>query len=125
MITILESYFYRTVGDMQEGFMNNMSDDQIDQEIKSFQRYAQALGINRSRYDDLIVYSDTADDYIPEYGDVNNSEVLKRISNNAKLIKMFDIEFVAEKTNNGYFYYFRTEDDCENYLKRYDDYREQ
>lgn len=47
-----------TVGDMLEGFTDNMSEEQIDKELKLFRKVAKELGMKKDNYDTMGVLID-------------------------------------------------------------------
>lgn len=55
-----------TVGDMLEGFIDNMSEEQIDEELKLFQKIAKELKIGKKDYAGMGVLID--EDHLVEPG---------------------------------------------------------
>ncbi len=87
-----------SVGDMLEGFVDNMSDKQLDEEIKLFQAIARGLKISRNNYAELGVIIDK--DYL-----ISN-EVLDQLES----VVGYKPYREKNKQSGFIFLYFETED---------------
>lgn len=90
-----------TVNDMVEGFVDNMPQKQIDEELRFFGKIARKLMLTRNHYGELGVVID-------EDWSVSENEI-------AAMAGIFDYEPYTEKNKpSGYqFIYFRSLDDAE------------
>lgn len=109
-----------TVEEMMSGFVDNMSDDQIDREIKLFKRYASILGTKA--YEKLVVLN-VEDNYLfhPDsvdlYGEtveVGNRNVSARYYEEANMI--FEINKIAGSE----MLFFKDIQSANDYLSKYD-----
>lgn len=106
--------------EMIDGFMGNMSDEQIDKEIKSMERFARLL--KEKNFANIYVLIDYNREYDIEWLDKSLYEVLKK-SGDWKLINVFadsDIKFIREDYNGNLYYYFKGEQDLNEYVEFYD-----
>lgn len=124
-----------TTGDMIYGFMDNMSDEQIDQEIKLFRRYARMLGAKD--YTNLIVLIDDDQQYDPYYinSEYNRYIVNVKSGDGWELIDAFEkfghydptgLLMIREQREGTWniFYFFKNEYDLNKYVEYYDYVRE-
>lgn len=124
-----------TTGDMIYGFMDNMSDEQIDQEIKLFKRYARMLGADD--YTNLTVLIDNDQQYDPYYinSEYNRYIVNVKSGDGWELIDAFEkfghydpagLLMIREQKEGTWniFYFFKNEYDLNKYVEYYDYVRE-
>jgi len=111
-----ESYDLMTVDDMMDGYINNMSDEQIDSEIRIMNIYARELGIRNSS--DLVVCSD---DDGALFDIVYKFDFYKTINTKdnrykAYAFKFNDFSFIYETVDGNGLLYFKNEDEANSIL---------
>lgn len=107
--------YYLTADDVIANSIDNMSDEDIDRDLRLFKRIAQRLGIRN--YNDLIVVPGE-EDYNPEYYAQPLGIFSANLYKNDDSIKVwsFDgVDFVAEELNGTLYLYFRDENTASKY----------
>lgn len=111
----------RYMSDMLDDLMANMSEDQLDADLKLFARIARKLHVRNM--DDLVVMLDRNNEYDPQY---YMTEVGQKIGpvykgkEGAVEYEMFGAHFVAENTPTGLFLYFPDETSGRKYVNAVD-----
>ena len=111
----------RYMSDMLDDLMANMSEDQLDSDLKLFARIARKLRVRNM--DDLVVMLDRNNEYDPQY---YMTEVGQKIGpvykgkENAVEYEMFGAHLVAENTPTGLFLYFPDETSGRKYVNAVD-----
>lgn len=107
--------YYLTAEDILASGMDNMSDEDIDRDLKLFKRVAQKLGVRS--YNDLIVVPGE-DDYNPDYYAQSlgiSSTNLYKNNDSIKVWSVDGIDFVAEELNGTLYLYFKDETTASKY----------
>ena len=99
---------YMTVQDMLAGLVDNVSDAQIDDEIKRFRKFARTLGVKN--YDEMIVL--VSDEFDPAFIFDNYEDMSTK---NEKVRYFTDENMICEYANGNYYIYFATEDVCKKF----------
>jgi len=102
-----DNYYITTVDDMLSGMIGNMYDDELDDELKLFSRYARQLKVKD--YSKLIVLIDSTG----EFYDVTYHCEPERICT------VVDTPFVYDERNGNTFFYFKTESDCYDFIDKH------
>lgn len=111
----------RYMSDMLDDLMANVSEDQLDSDLKLFARIARKLRVRNM--DDLVVMLDRNNEYDPQY---YMTEVGQKIGpiykgmEGAVEYEMFGAHFVAENTPTGLFLYFPDETSGRKYVNAVD-----
>lgn len=105
-----------TVGEMMAGFIDNMPDDQINKEIRLFNRYARLL--NCPHYEDMIVFVDEDYIFIPENRTNTFGEIIDIPNSDITATYYKDLNVVSEqnKVAGNYFLFFKDLDSALGYL---------
>ena len=122
MVTEMSSYT-RTIGEILEGEINNMSDAEIDRDLKLFAKIGRLFKMKH--YDDIICL--ISDDYDPKWIESETND-FENLGKNVYVV--FGITMYREELNGNIYLYFKNEDECEKYCTEYDnvmynDYNEQ
>lgn len=97
---ILYDYYVTNVGDMLSGYIDNMSDEDIDKDLKLFTKFAKALGVKN--YDRMVVLiDDQGQFYITELNSVN----------------LDTVPYMKDTQNGIDYYFFKSEDDCRKFIE--------
>ena len=105
----MTSVDFKTVEDLLSGAMDNMSSEQLDDEIRLFKKIGKTLSVND--YDKVVVYFDDGE-YNPEY--VLSDGV--PFKHNDRVLKYYkSANLISELWNGNYFLYFKTEEDLKKY----------
>ena len=122
--TVSEDWAHKDVrymSDMLDDLMANMSEDQLDDDLKLFARIARKLRVRNM--DDLVVMLDRNNEYDPQY---YMTEVGQKIGpvykgkEDAVEYEMFGAHLVAENTPTGLFLYFPDETSGRKYVNAVD-----
>lgn len=111
----------RYMSDMLDDLMANVSEDQLDSDLKLFARIARKLRVRNM--DDLVVMLDRNNEYDPQY---YMTEVGQKIGpvykgkEDAVEYEMFGAHLVAENTPTGLFLYFPDETSGRKYVNAVD-----
>ena len=111
----------RYMSDMLGDLMGNMSEDQLDTDLKLFARIARKLRVRNM--DDLVVMLDRNNEYDPQY---YMTEIGQKIGpvykgkEDAVEYEMFGAHLVAENTPTGLFLYFPDETSGRKYVTAVD-----
>ena len=111
----------RYMSDMLGDLMGNMSEDQLDADLKLFARIARKLRVRNM--DDLVVMLDRNNEYDPQY---YMTEIGQKIGpvykgkEDAVEYEMFGAHLVAENTPTGLFLYFPDETSGRKYVTAVD-----
>lgn len=106
-----------TVGDLISGLEGNMSDEDIDSDLRLFNKIARELKVKNA--DDVILVVDESGEYDPEnYLTENNNQFLGNITKDETVrIYMIDnIKMIAENKGGGVFLYFVDDQNAANYV---------
>lgn len=96
---ILYDYYVTDVGDMLSGYIDNMSDEEIDRDLKLFTKFAKALGVKN--YDDMVVLVDgDGQFYITDINEVT----------------LDTVPYMKDTQNGIDFYFFQNEDACRQFI---------
>lgn len=113
-----EDYFLQSLEDIESGMINNLDNDLIDDELRTFDRIKRILHSNSS---DVIRLQDTWDIYSPSsfgqrfFDDVKDTKV-------GKLWTLDDIQIIEDKDPTFSTYlYFKDESTANDYIKRVDE----
>jgi hypothetical protein len=101
---------------MMEGFIDNMPEDQINKEIRLFNRYARLL--NCPNYEDMIVFVDEDFIFIPENRTNTFGEIIDIPNPDVTVTYYKDLNVVSEqnKVAGNYFLFFKDLDSALGYL---------
>jgi hypothetical protein len=99
-----------------EGFIGNMSEEQLDKEIRLFSKYAQLL--NCPHYEDMIVFVDEDYLFIPENRTNAFGEIINIPNPNVVASYYKDLNVISEqnKIAGSYFLFFKDLDSALRYL---------
>ena len=99
-----------TIADLLEAMHDNISEEQMDEELKLFKKIARIFDMKV--YDEIIVCVDDGE-YNPQYV-LSDGQPVQNMSN----IKYYpEAKLVCEARNGLLYLYFATEESCKNYFK--------
>lgn len=97
--------------DVVEGMMNNASEEQIDADLRLFNKIAQNLGLKKP--EDIVIYVDEEGLYNPVYYAESSTKINAIITK----FEIGPISLIAEIRNGNVWCYFATEDDANSYIR--------
>lgn len=109
-----DEYSFTTYGDILSGDIGNMSEEQLDQELKFFKRKAKALGLRRP--EDLVIYIDEEDEFAPDW----EYREEKVVDKNSKLYDADGIKVIYEIINGRSFLYFNSKENAKEYFSKFE-----
>lgn len=112
-----ESFDKTTVEDMIEGSVGNMSEDEIDRDLKTFNRIKRAFKMRR--IEDIFVVVSDGEEAPQHYDDYFNWDIIPLTKDGLVRYISEDnkIDMITEKVNNNYYLYFKYESEANRYLK--------
>ena len=109
-----DEYSFTTYEDILSGDIGNMSEEQLDQELKFFKRKAKALGLRRP--EDLVIYIDEEDEFAPDW----EYREEKVVDKNSKLYDADGIKVIYEIINGRSFLYFDSMKNAKEYFSKFE-----
>ena len=109
-----DEYSFTTYEDILSGDIGNMSEEQLDQELKFFKRKAKALGLRRP--EDLVIYIDEEDEFAPDW----EYREEKVVDKNSKLYDADGIKVIYEIINGKSFLYFNSKENAKEYFSKFE-----
>lgn len=109
-----DEYSFTTYEDILSGDIGNMSEEQLDQELKFFKRKAKALGLRRP--EDLVIYIDEEDEFAPDW----EYREEKVVDKNSKLYDADGIKVIYEIINGRSFLYFNSKENAKEYFSKFE-----
>lgn len=109
-----DEYSFTTYEDVLSGDIGNMSEEQLDQELKFFKRKAKALGLIRP--EDLVIYIDEEDEFAPDW----EYREEKVVDKNSKLYDADGIKVIYEIINGRSFLYFNSKENAKEYFSKFE-----
>lgn len=101
--------------ELLSGFIGNMDDDEIDGQIKLFNKVQKTLGL--SSQDNLVIYMDRQDMFVPSWQFDSIGEIKQKgYSGKANLYEIDGIKVVAETVNGNNWLYFKSMEDAQAYF---------
>lgn len=97
--------------DVMQGMMDNASNEQIDGDIRMFNKVAKNLGLKRP--EDIVIYVDGEGMYDPGFYADSGSRLDKVLSK----FTCGPIECIAERKNGNVWIYFATQEDADRYIR--------
>lgn len=109
-----DEYSFTTYEDILSGDIGNVSEEQLDQELKFFKRKAKALGLRRP--EDLVIYIDEEDEFAPDW----EYREEKVVDKNSKLYDADGIKIIYEIINGISFLYFDSKENAKEYFSKFE-----
>lgn len=106
------------LSDVIEGMVDNMSDDDIDSDLRLFKRIAQKLQVRNM--DDVVVVIDPDGEFDPQYYVTEVGQKVGPIyKNNNDIIEyeLFGVHMIAENHSGQMFLYFRDSSSAKKYME--------
>lgn len=109
-----DEYSFTTYEDILSGYIGNMPEEQLDQELKFFKRKARALGLRKP--EDLVIYIDEEDEFAPDW----EYREEKVVDKNSKLYDADGIKVIYEIINGRSFLYFNSKENAKEYFSKFE-----
>lgn len=113
------------LSDVIEGMSGNVSDDQLDNDLRLFKRISQKLHVRNM--DDVVVFIDGDFAYDPDYYTTEVGQKIGPVYKNQDKVneyELFGAHLIAEHTSNGLFLYFPDSASARKYITSIDEMNE-
>ena len=102
-----------SVENMIEGAIDNLTEEEIDRDIKFYNKISRLL---KTRVNDIQTYilEDGSEDFL-DFSEVLNIEEISKVNDRAKFYKVNNIPVVREILNGQIFLYFKSDEDRNDY----------